>query len=86
VQLLNRSKASFDALVDALVQGGNEIVGERWRCDKEGYHTNLRYPIDWALVYSTFLIESDDVLVYENSIATNPEAYEVIYRRTMKSP
>lgn len=33
---LTRSREAYDAPVDALVAEGNEVEGDRWRCDKEG--------------------------------------------------
>ena len=49
---LTRSREAYDAPVDALVAEGNEVEGDRWQCDKEGYHTYMRHPIDWRLVRS----------------------------------
>ncbi len=83
MRALDHSQAAFDALVDLLVEGGNEIVGRRWQCDKEGYHTDLRYPIDWALVHRSFVIDPQSILLFDNSIASDPEAYEVAYRKSM---
>ena len=77
---LDHTKASFDALVDLLVESGNDIVGSRWWCNKEGMHTVLKHPIDWALVYASFSFDPDCVMIYENAIATFPEAYEVLYQ------
>lgn len=76
---LDNTKASFDALVDLLLKNGNEIVGGRWYCNKEGFHTILKHPIDWTLVYASFSIDPNSVMAYDNSIATYPEAYEVVY-------
>ena len=41
----------------------------------------LRDPIDWSLVYASFSIDPNAVMVYEHSIATYGGMYELGYQR-----
>ncbi|SFG85124.1 hypothetical protein SAMN05518865_12060 [Duganella sp. CF458] len=77
---LDHTQESFDALIDLLLKSGNEIDGTRWSCSKEGFHTQFKRPIDWSLVYASFEIDPNSVMVYEDSIATYCGVYHVAGR------
>ncbi len=49
-------------LLDFLEARGNSVLGKRWHCTKEGFHTHLVEPIDFELVLAHFRV-SDDVEV-----------------------
>lgn len=83
MKTINYSKESFDELVDFLLENGNEIIGDRWDFNKEGFHTYLKQPINWSLVYGAFIIDPNSVCAYENTIRTISDAYEVTYQRSM---
>ena len=78
---LDHTQESFDALIDLLVENGNQVAGKRWNFTREGFFTVLRDPIDWSLVYASFSIDPNAVMVYEHSIATYGGMYELGYQR-----
>ncbi|XLZ70147.1 hypothetical protein ABT364_27030 [Massilia sp. SR12] len=81
-RLVDDSKASFDAVLEALIENGNSVVGDGWYVDKEGHHLLLAQPIDWPLLYSMFTFSTDAIKLDDDSIATWNPAYEIRGRRT----
>ncbi|WP_028101878.1 hypothetical protein [Pseudoduganella violaceinigra] len=77
-RLVDRSRKSFDAVAELLLEHGNAPQGDGWFVDKEGYHLLLTKPIDWKLLYANFTFSSGDIKLDDNSISTWDPAYEII--------
>ena len=82
---LEASTTSFNELIDFLEVNGNAVLGKRWRVDKEGLHTYMTQPIDFALIYANYNL-GDDVLIDETYkfISTAREWMDICHRPGLK--
>lgn len=85
MRLLEATRKSFDELIDFLEVHGNLVLGERWRVDKEGYHTYMQFPIDTQLIKAEFFV-SESVIVNDEyrNISTLREWMDVRHHPRLK--